>query len=1396
MWYTAARAIFNLMKWLWLFVVASFLFTYAANIAPLPASQFFKTFYQSTFGWFFLPGPHLALTLIVLGVLLLLTLVAWLIARRAPQDDKEKKDAPVQVQQSHHNRGDSAQTQDGGQALIIKDNPGSTFVFSSRREVLSTQPDTQPQRDAVLNTYLDGVISQCQRINPTGIANPASQPLLSVSVPLEKIFIHLRAVSDRPRFGLAIEQQQIEVEIAALRERSDLPPDKLEEQIAGLKARLWQSELGTKGDNLTIKDVFTGITIERPVSLLLGGPGAGKSTIMRWLALQMARGTRSASSLPEKLAPAQIPLLVRISDYANYLEDPQNRIPKTSNVDGRAYLVKAFLRCELEKSDPALPDIMQEALANGQCLLLFDGLDEVASDALRRQIAADLYAFLTQHCPPQGLERNSFNRVLITSRIVGYEPGPLSQYREYTLLDLNDEQIEEFLTHWCPAVELFQATRQRDERDLTEQNRRQLQEAGEAERDRLLRAMRENPGIKRLAVNPLMLTILALIQKSGGKLPHRRIDLYNSVTQTLLDNWNQARGGRRFGHDELGLAENTLSVIAFEMHYSNLYLTREHVLGLARLSIAAFYHQSPQDIPQAAVKTFITTLSESSGLFVERGQGLFGFMHRTFQEYYAARYLLMQRNWTKDALIPIGDSDFTAFAVRHYHAPLWREPLLLAVASLSEQENRRAEANAIIRAILNAPANCDAILQRHLLFAVSCIVDCNPWYIDRALQHEIALHLLDIYGDNLGAGRYLSLQLYIEQLALLWLRGQPAENTIATPPLLVTWYAALCDISNPQRQEGAAHLLASIAYDLASCSKLVLLELVPPLLQLADVLDIPGIPDEMRVRLPDPPAHPAHPNIEDYAFVTLRLLDKNGPPGWLHNQWIIWDEEQPELLARLTQHALELNYLLTPAGFPEQPDNPDWQKWEEIEKNWKERVAHDPRELQLELLQASKAARYPYAFLLYQLLTGEATNHHAGENWKHIWDRCLEREMQRGRRATYQSCFYLRLMLAKDSEQQHRNITNALVQSISTGNKQQMQAITAIINIFLLDPRRMSDMFSLKYYRKTIITIDKIDLGEISYLIDPSSLRNLLELIDSIDLKEMSESRDLIYLNQLRSLIDRGKMSSLKNMGSLKDIRNLINTRFAIQLIDLKNLIDIRILLKFLRSLSDQPRLRVSVLLTLYSIISDREASEKIRQLIEQILLQIKWQEPLPLEQRLLLAIICSCTGITVPAFSKTTLPTFQRTVDKQAYDLDHLKQHMLLEKDDAESLFLACSDIGIISEQTWKSLKPERYYNRQSLGQLAWPLLRETWNMTSEAWQVVAVHLNDEDALTCGTAACLLQDGKNIPPNTCEQAKKQIQAILDDELRSRRPFDPPSGIWMSLSDRLFDALQALAERG
>jgi ABC-type multidrug transport system fused ATPase/permease subunit len=201
----------------------------------LPRKGFPGNLYDTILGWFLQPGPGLLLTSSVLGVLILLTLVTGIASLR-----------------QHYSTGSKA-----------------------------------------LRRYLRAVLNENQELNPTGIAQP-SQALISVNVPLDAIFIHLHAVSDRPLHDMPFEQQKA---LEELRQRLDLGAEGSEdneERIARLKS-VWASQLGQSAaelrhkQNVTIEDVMRDLTAKNPVAVLLGVPGSGKSTTMRWLALHMAQ---------------------------------------------------------------------------------------------------------------------------------------------------------------------------------------------------------------------------------------------------------------------------------------------------------------------------------------------------------------------------------------------------------------------------------------------------------------------------------------------------------------------------------------------------------------------------------------------------------------------------------------------------------------------------------------------------------------------------------------------------------------------------------------------------------------------------------------------------------------------------------------------------------------------------------------------------------------------------------------------------------------------------------------------------------------------------------------------------------------------------------------------------
>jgi predicted NACHT family NTPase len=197
-----------------------------------------------------------------------------------------------------------------------------------------------------------------------------------------------------------------------------LQPQDLEDYIQSLRAALWQSQFNKdflevyRSQNVVIEKVLNALNNRKPVAVILGTPGSGKSTTMRWLALQMARGFNSPSyRLPEGISRAQIPILLRINDYAKCFDSSKASF-KLKEPD-----FKEFLDTELTTINDDLPGIIDMELAKGNCLLLLDGLDEVISDDLRRQVAKDIFNFITIYSNKQQ-DKQNFNRFVITSRIV------------------------------------------------------------------------------------------------------------------------------------------------------------------------------------------------------------------------------------------------------------------------------------------------------------------------------------------------------------------------------------------------------------------------------------------------------------------------------------------------------------------------------------------------------------------------------------------------------------------------------------------------------------------------------------------------------------------------------------------------------------------------------------------------------------------------------------------------------------------------------------------------------------------------------------------------------------------------------------------------------------------
>ncbi len=440
--------------------------------------------------------------------------------------------------------------------------------------------------------------------------------------------------------------------------------------------------------------------------VVLGDPGSGKSTLLRYLLLQLVQGVPTFAATFPLLSDeaACVPLYMPLAAYAEVF---LTSTPGTRSLED---FLPIYLR-DNYLSDYV--DFLQEQLRQGNVVFLFDGLDEIPDAALRMKVVNHIERFTQSH---------TANRFLVTSRIVGYKEAPLSasEYQVYTLADFNEEQVKTFTQHWCPAYERWV-------NGFSESQH--LEDAATKEAQKLFYATQSKPAVKRLAVNPLLLTILALIQRQGIDLPSHRIELYRLCTETLIDTWVKAKGQSiQFSKNEL---VRILRPLAFWMH--------EHA-AVGAIPQEELHEQIVRQLVERTLneyeahrqaEQFLQIVRGKTGILVERGKERYGFLHLTFEEYFTARAVELRK-------------DRGTFIKKHLHDPRWREVILLTVGSVGIIQNDEEQVTELVRTIADANSPYEWALHRDLLFTGHCLADdigVLPAYENELIQRIMFLYL-------------------------------------------------------------------------------------------------------------------------------------------------------------------------------------------------------------------------------------------------------------------------------------------------------------------------------------------------------------------------------------------------------------------------------------------------------------------------------------------------------------------------------------------------------------------------------------------------------------------------------------------------------------------------------
>ncbi len=336
---------------------------------------------------------------------------------------------------------------------------------------------------------------------------------------------------------------------------------------------------------------------------LIAPPGAGKSTLLEHLALSYATNIQEEH---HSKAPRLIPIIFSLRNIFNQiiLQEAPNLAELTTN--------------EVKKLPPSQKlnppqDWFEEKLKQGECLVMLDGLDEVADIIKREKVSKWINEQMLQY--PE-------TPFIVTSRPLGYLSTPIEEIR--IVLEVQPftlQQIEKFTHNWYLQTEIKRRAGKDDPG---------VREKAQNRAEKLIKDIKENQPIAAMATNPLLLSMItSLHYNAQHALPQRRVELYSSICKLVLG--ERQRSKRIPDNLSPEQKKSVLQVLALE-------LMKRQTQQFKLLEGAKIIEDQLASVAGTKLKAelFLKEVATFTGFLVEETPGTYKFAHSSFQEYLAA----------------------------------------------------------------------------------------------------------------------------------------------------------------------------------------------------------------------------------------------------------------------------------------------------------------------------------------------------------------------------------------------------------------------------------------------------------------------------------------------------------------------------------------------------------------------------------------------------------------------------------------------------------------------------------------------------------------------------------------------------------------------------------------